>query len=139
MNSPGDADVSASLSRRFGAIGAVFGFLGVLAGAFGAHAVRTSMPAALMSAFETAVRYQLFHAVALLAVALAVERNSSRPIVVSGILFTVGIVLFSGSLYALSLSGQTWWGMVTPFGGLCLLTGWLTLAVGFARPGRRAA
>ena len=139
MTFPGRAGEPANPGMRFGAIGAVFGFLGVLAGAFGAHAVRASMTTALMSAFETAARYQLIHAVALLVVALALERSASRPIAAAGVLFSVGVVLFSGSLYALSLSGQTGWGMVTPFGGLCFLTGWLCLAVGFARPGRRAA
>ena len=139
MTSPGNAGTPANFGMKFGAIGAVFGFLGVLAGAFGAHAVRATMAPTMMIAFEAAARYQLIHAVALLAVALAVERSASRPIAAAGVLFTVGIVLFSGSLYALSLSGQTGWGMVTPFGGLCFLAGWLCLAVGFARPGRRAA
>ena len=124
-----------SLSMRFGATGALLGFLGVAAGAFGTHAVRSTMPPPLMSAFETAARYQLIHAVALLVVALAVERIASRGLVIAGLMFIVGILLFSGSLYALALTGQTFWGMVTPFGGLGFLIGWLALAAGFA--GRR--
>ena len=120
---------------RFGVAGALFGFLGVALGAFGAHAMQAKLPPALMSAYEAAARYQLIHAVALLVVALAVERIASRGIVFAGVMFSIGIVLFSGSLYALALTGKTFFGLVTPFGGMCLLTGWLALAAGFA--GRR--
>ena len=135
MTSPPETIPPASLSMRFGATGAMLGFLGVAAGAFGAHAVRATMPPALMTAFETAARYQLIHAVAIIVVALAVERIASRGLITAGLLFIAGIILFSGSLYALSLTGQTFWGMVTPLGGVCFLLGWLALAAGFA--GRR--
>jgi len=123
------------LAASYGVTGAVLGFLGVAAGAFGAHELKSILGPAQMSAFETGARYQLVHAVALVAVSLALERGSSRPIAVAGALFIIGVVLFSGSLYALAMFAP-WWGIVTPFGGLCLLNGWLCLAVGFAR--RRA-
>lgn len=139
MTTPPTTIPPASLSMRFGAAGAMLGFLGVAAGAFGAHAVRATMPPALMTAFETAARYQLIHAVAIVVVALAIERIASRGLVFAGMLFITGIVLFSGSLYALALTGQSFWGMVTPFGGLSFLLGWLCLAAGFAGRRREAA
>lgn len=124
---------SSPLASRFGVGGALFGFTGVAAGAFGAHALKGSMAPALMSAFETAARYQLVHAVALVVTAFALEHRGSRPLEAACALFAIGIVLFSGSLYALSLLGAPQWGIVTPFGGLCLLAGWLCLGLGFAR------
>ena len=116
----------------YGVAGACLGFLGVAAGAFGAHALRSQLAPAMMSAFETAARYQLLHALALVAVALALERRGSRAVAAAGALFIAGCVLFSGSLYALALAGSPAWGLVTPFGGACFLGGWVCLAVGFA-------
>ena len=121
------------MSRRFGVIGALLGLLGVAAGAFGAHALRATLAASMLQVFETAARYQLVHAVALVVVAFAAEREGARALGVAGALFAVGIVLFSGSLYALALTSQPLWGMVTPFGGLCLMGGWIALAVAFGR------
>lgn len=135
MNSSVVTVPPASLGVRFGVLGALLGFLGVAAGAFGTHALRGTLPPVLMSSFETASRYQLIHAVALLVVALAIERISSRGLVIAGVMFVSGIILFSGSLYALALTGQRIFGLVTPLGGVCLLVGWLGLAAGFA--GRR--
>jgi uncharacterized membrane protein YgdD (TMEM256/DUF423 family) len=93
-------------------------------GAGGAHALRSTIPPEYLATFETGVRYHLIHAVALLALALAGE---GRPIALPAALFTVGVVLFSGSLYALALGAPSRLGIVTPFGGVALLLGWLSV------------
>jgi uncharacterized membrane protein YgdD (TMEM256/DUF423 family) len=110
--------------------GAVCSAVGVAAGAFGAHALKGSLAPELVAVFETGIRYQLIHALALLATAWAAARWPSRAIVAAGWLFVAGIVLFSGSLYALCLSGVRAFGAVTPFGGLAFIAGWLLLAWG---------
>ena len=120
-------------AARFAVLGALSGFLAVAAGAFGAHALRSRLPEALLAAFETGARYQLIHAVALIGVAWALDRTRQPAVQRAGWLFIAGTVLFSGSLYALALSGVTRFGMVTPFGGLSLLAGWLSLAWGLTR------
>jgi uncharacterized membrane protein YgdD (TMEM256/DUF423 family) len=125
------AAVGASSVRAavmFVRLGALLGFIGVAAGAFGAHALRGRLEPDMLQVFETGVRYQLTHALALLAVGLGVNRLSPRPAWAAGWLFVVGTLLFSGSLYALALSGIPAFGAITPFGGLSLLTGWLALA-----------
>ena len=111
-------------------IGAVLGGLGVALGAFGAHALRDQLSARQLEVFETGVRYQMYHALALLAVAWAMGRwpGSNLP-VAAGWLFVAGTVLFSASLYALSLSGQRWLGAVTPLGGVAFVAGWLCLVL----------
>jgi uncharacterized membrane protein YgdD (TMEM256/DUF423 family) len=116
-------------------VAGVSGFLSVAAGAFGAHALRKSLPADLMEIFETAVRYQMYHVPALLAVGVIASRSPSRAADVAGWAFTMGTVLFSGSLYAMALTGQKWLGAVTPFGGLSLLVGWVALIYLAARRG----
>lgn len=116
------------MERTFFAFGAAFGFVGVALGAFGAHALRATLGAGDLATFETAVRYQLYHALALLAVSWALTRWPGTAAVVSGWLFVAGIVVFSGSLYVLVLAGQRWMGAVTPVGGLCFLAGWALLA-----------
>jgi uncharacterized membrane protein YgdD (TMEM256/DUF423 family) len=121
-------------AARYATMGAAHAFLSVACGAFGAHALRAGLAPAMLEVFETAARYQMIHAIALLITALLLERApESRIVDVAGVLFGIGIVLFSGSLYALSLVGPPLWGAVTPFGGLCFLTGWLCLAIGFVR------
>lgn len=120
-------------SSLFGAAGALFGFLGVAAGAFGAHALRESLAPDRLQVFETGARYQLIHAVAMVVVALALERAASRAATAAGWLFLAGQVIFAGSLYALALSGARVWGAVTPLGGLCYLAGWALLAASFAK------
>lgn len=111
--------------------GALLGALGVLLGAFGAHALEARLPAGDIETFETAVRYQLWHALALLFAGLLAghwpQARTGRLRAV-GWLFGIGIVLFSGSLYALVLSGVRLLGMVTPLGGLCFIAGWTLLA-----------
>src|SRR4051812_49781982 len=116
------------MARTFWRLGCIFAFLGVAAGAFGAHALRARLPADLLAVFETAARYQMYHALALLAVALLSARAPSGAARAAGWLFTAGIVVFSGSLYALALSGVRVLGAVTPIGGLCFLAGWVALA-----------
>jgi uncharacterized membrane protein YgdD (TMEM256/DUF423 family) len=116
------------MARTFWMLGCAFGFLGVGAGAFGAHALRARVPPDLLAVFETGARYQMYHALALLAVAVVASRAQTGAASAAGWLFTAGIVLFSGSLYLLALTGTRWLGAITPFGGLCFLAGWLALA-----------
>lgn len=125
------------MDRLFFAIGSVSAFLGVGLGAFAAHALKSRMSAELLATFEVGARYQMYHALALLAVAWAHTRWPGPAVTISGILFVVGTALFSGSLYALSLSGVRWLGAVTPFGGLTLLGGWLCLAWAAWKGGRQ--
>jgi len=109
-------------------LGAVFAFLAVALGAFGAHALRSRLDPQMLSVFETGVRYQFLHTLALLVTG---RRGGEAPrpgADWAASLFTVGILLFSGSLYGLALSGVPAWGAVTPFGGACFLAGWLVLA-----------
>jgi uncharacterized membrane protein YgdD (TMEM256/DUF423 family) len=105
------------------------GALAVVAGAFGAHALRARLAPDLLAVFETAVRYQLFHALALLATAWLVDRGGRPAARLAGWLFLAGTAIFSGSLYLLALTGLRWMGAVTPLGGLALIAGWLALAV----------
>jgi uncharacterized membrane protein YgdD (TMEM256/DUF423 family) len=116
-----------------GLLGAVFGLLGVLAGAFGAHALRARLAPELLQVFETAVRYQLVHALVLMLTALAGRVAPAAEWRVAGWLFVAGVVLFSGSLFALALTGVRIFGAVTPLGGLCFLIGWLVTARAFWR------
>lgn len=109
------------------------GFLGVALGAFASHALRSRLAPEMLAAFETAVRYQMYHAFALLAVAWAWARWPRRVFTVAGCLFVAGILLFSGSLYLLALTGTRELGMITPVGGLAFLGGWLCLLWGTAR------
>ena len=102
--------------------------IAVALGAFGAHALKARLPADLLAVFETGVRYQLTHALALLAVAWACTRWPGTAVNASGWLFVAGTVIFSGSLYALALTGVRWLGAVTPIGGVAWLAAWLCLA-----------
>jgi uncharacterized membrane protein YgdD (TMEM256/DUF423 family) len=116
------------MDRLFFALGALSGFVGVGLGAFGAHALKTRLDADLLATFEVGVRYQMYHAFALLAVGWAQTRWPGPLLNASGWLFVAGTVIFSGSLYLLSLSGMRWLGAVAPIGGTALLAGWLCLA-----------
>lgn len=113
-----------SWDRVFWIVGALYAFLGVAGGAFGAHALKTQLDADLLAIFEVGVRYQMYHACALLATAWAYTRWPSTTLIAGGCLFALGTAIFSGSLYALSLSGVRAFGAVTPFGGVALLAGW---------------
>jgi uncharacterized membrane protein YgdD (TMEM256/DUF423 family) len=137
------------MERAFLVLGAVFGLSGVVFGAFGSHALRSKLTPDRLATFETGVRYQLWHALALFAVVLlgrlefatfvgndrtgfrgtAYYGEVSGFATAAGWLFVAGIVLFSGSLYALSLTEKRAWGAVTPFGGACMVLGWVALLV----------
>ena len=124
------------MANRWLATGAVLAGLGVAAGAFGTHALGGRLAPDLLTVFETAARYHQLHAVALLVVGLAARRDvGNRLWNVSGWLFTVGILVFAGSLYTLSLSGARWLGAVTPIGGACFLAGWAAAALAAGRSG----
>jgi uncharacterized membrane protein YgdD (TMEM256/DUF423 family) len=116
------------MSRTFWMLGCAFALLGVAAGAFGAHGLRARLSAEMLAVWETAARYQMYHALALLAVALAASRWPAAGWGAAGWLFTAGILVFSGSLYLLALTGVRWLGAITPLGGLCFLAGWAALA-----------
>lgn len=117
------------MAKTFLTIAAIAGFLAVALGAFGAHGLRGRLTPELMSAFETGVQYHFYHTLALLAVAVLMNTNVDAPALnVGGGLFVVGIVLFSGSLYLMALTGTRWLGAITPMGGVAFLAGWLCLA-----------
>lgn len=120
-------------TARWGAVGALSGAVAVICGAFGAHALRSWVAADLLAAFETGARYQMFHALALLGIAALLGRVRHAALAVAPWLFLGGTVLFSGSLYALAMTGFRAFGAVTPLGGLCFIAGWLALAWGLWR------
>ena len=118
------------MERFFFILGSIFGGLAVAFGAFGAHALKDRLTTDASSTFETAVRYQMYHALALLALTVAISRwPGSKLPNAAGWLFVAGIVLFSGSLYLLSLIGARWLGAIAPLGGVAFIAGWLCLAL----------
>jgi uncharacterized membrane protein YgdD (TMEM256/DUF423 family) len=121
------------MDRAFALTASLSAFIAVAAGAFGAHLLRTRLAPDVLAVFETGARYQMYHALALFAVAWAASRWPGMPVRTAGWLFVAGTVLFSGSLYLLALSGARWLGAITPIGGLCFLAGWALLAAGIAK------
>ena len=121
------------MDRLFTVCGALSAFIAVAAGAFGAHALKTRLSPDLLAVFETAARYQMYHALGLVAVAWAMSRWAAPQLRAAGWLFLAGTVLFSGSLYLLARTGARGLGAITPLGGLCFLAGWLLLAIGVWR------
>ncbi len=119
------------MMRVFFTCGALSAGFAVAAGAFGSHALKTRLSPEMLTVFEVGVRYQMYHAFALMATAWAISRSGNALLTISGWLFISGTLLFSGSLYALSTSGIKTLGMITPLGGVAFLAGWLTLAIGF--------
>jgi uncharacterized membrane protein YgdD (TMEM256/DUF423 family) len=115
------------MSRLFCGLGAGFAFLGVMLGAFGAHALRGKLEPRMLEVFETGVRYQMYHAFALMITAWVISQWPNGVAQIAGWLFVAGIVIFSGSLYGLTLTGMRGLGAVTPLGGLMFLAGWLCL------------
>lgn len=109
-------------------VGGLSGMLSVAAGAFGAHALRSRLAPDLLAVFETGSRYQMYHAIALVLVGLLAARPQGAAVTVAGWAFVVGTLLFSGSLYALALSGVRSLGAVTPLGGIAFLVGWVAVA-----------
>jgi uncharacterized membrane protein YgdD (TMEM256/DUF423 family) len=122
------------VDRVFFTLGAASGLIAVGAGAFGAHALRARLTPEYLAVFETAARYQMYHALALCISAWAVARWPGWAAHWAGWLFALGTVLFSGSLYALALSGARWLGAITPVGGAAFLAGWLLLALSARTP-----
>lgn len=114
--------------KLFFTLGTVFAGLAVVLGAFGAHALRGALSPDDLATFEIGVRYQMYHALALLGVAWASTQWDAATVAVAGWAFVVGILVFSGSLYALVLTGQRWLGAVTPIGGVAFIVGWALLA-----------
>lgn len=113
------------------AFGAFNAFLAVGAGAFGAHGLKNMLTPEYLAVFKTAADYQLIHGVGLILIGILSKDFASQYINVSAIFMSVGIILFCGSLYALTLSGTKWLGIITPIGGLCFLIAWLTLGLNF--------
>ncbi len=123
------------MDRSFALLGCLFGVTAVAAGAFGAHALRDAIPAERLAVFETAARYQMYHALALLFVSIVAGFRPGGAASLAGWFFCSGIVLFSGSLYLLALSGARSWGAVTPVGGVLFLAGWAALGWSLMRGG----
>jgi uncharacterized membrane protein YgdD (TMEM256/DUF423 family) len=118
--------------NRWILVASIYGTTGVALGAFGAHALKARLAAEQLASWQTAVQYHLIHSAALLALALFAT-HSGRQVQLPAWLFSLGIALFSGSIYLLVLTGQRWLGPLTPLGGLCLIAGWISLAA-LSRP-----
>ena len=110
-------------------LAALFGFTGVGLGAFAAHGLKGQLSAEYLAVFQTGVHYQMLHALALLGLAALWQRLGGRLLTAAGVCFCVGILLFSGSLYALTLTGISALGMITPMGGLMFMVGWFCLGL----------
>jgi uncharacterized membrane protein YgdD (TMEM256/DUF423 family) len=121
------------MAARWFAVGAWLGAAGVALGAFGAHGLKDRVPAERLAVWDTAAKYHLIHALALLAAAWASERWPGTPSTSAAWLFLAGIVVFSGSLYALTLTGMKGLGAITPLGGVCFIAGWVCLALAAMR------
>lgn len=116
--------------KLFWVLGSLNAFLSVVLGAFGAHALKAKIPANLLSVYETGVQYHMVHAIGLILIALAADRfGASTLLNWSGWMLFLGIIFFSGSLYALSLSGVRILGAITPIGGVLFLAGWILFAL----------
>lgn len=127
-----------SMTTHLIRLGALFAAVSVAAGAFGAHALRSHLDPSALATFETAARYQMYHAFGLFATAWVSEQSPpNRLSVWASRLFVGGVVLFCGSLYALSLTGAKWLGAIAPVGGASFLAGWCCLALGAGSVGRK--
>ena len=121
------------MERLFFLVGSISALIAVVLGAFGAHGLKGRLTTEMLNAFEVGVRYQIYHALALLAVAWAFSRWPRAEVTAAGWLFVAGTIIFSGSLYFLSLTGVRWIGAITPIGGVAFLLGWLSLIWGVWR------
>jgi len=124
------------LHKFFFSTGAISAGIAVIAGAFGAHMLEGALSADALDTYSTAVRYQMYHSLGLLAIAWALTRWQSKYARISGWLFIGGILIFSGSLYILSLTGISWFGAITPLGGLAFIVGWALLTLSAIRTNR---
>ena len=118
------------MKHHWGVAGAVSGAMAVMLGAFAAHSLKSHLEPADLQTFEVGARYQMYHALALVALGLVAGQRNHRALSLAGWLFCVGTILFSGSLYLLAVTGQHWLGAITPFGGVAFITGWIALAWG---------
>lgn len=121
------------MSQLFLILSAILGGTAVMLGAFAAHGLKSQLSANMLSAFETGVTYQFYHAIALLVLALWIKQTHSVWFLTTGYLWLAGTLLFSGSLYALALTGIKWFGPITPLGGVLMIAGWISLLVGAIR------
>lgn len=125
--------VNSLTTSGLGFLGAIMGLLAVALGAFGAHGLQGHLPPGDLATFEVAVRYQMYHALGLVLLAALTASAPGFRVRVAGWAFTTGIIVFSGSLYILVLTGQRWLGALTPLGGTAFLAGWGALAWSFIR------
>jgi len=116
-------------ARLLFTLGSLLGFIGVALGAFGVHGLKGKLAPEMLQVFEVGVRYQMYHALGLIAVAWLLTHTHQSLAVAAGWFMLIGILIFSGSLYTLALSGVKTWGAVTPLGGLLLMAGWIMLAL----------
>ncbi|MDH3444533.1 MAG: DUF423 domain-containing protein [Deltaproteobacteria bacterium] len=121
------------MDRFFFTAGSVAAFVAVALGAFGAHSLKARLSQEMLNIFETGVRYQMYHALGLIAVAWASTRWPENNLTTAGWAFIVGIIVFSGSLYLLSLTEMRWLGAITPIGGIAFLIGWASLVWSIGR------
>ena len=124
------------MSNLFIGLGALNAFFAVAMGAFAAHALKDNLTERYLSVIQTAVDYQFYHALGLILIGLLYQQQKNKLTARAGWLMLCGIVLFSGSLYVLGLSGTKWLGMITPVGGVCFLVAWLMLAFGYLKPNK---
>lgn len=118
------------LSKYFILLAAISGFLATCLGAFGAHALKAKISIDMLAVYQTGISYQFYHSLALLLLGLLMIHYNNKYLKLSGIMFTVGILLFSGSLYLLAITGIKQLGIISPFGGVAFMIGWLMLVVG---------
>ena len=123
------------MQNLFFALGSGLSLLGVVFGAFGAHTLKSKISPEMLETFEVAVRYQMYHSLGLIAAAWAVSQWQNQLTAASGWCFLAGILIFSGSLYVLSLTGIRWLGAITPIGGLAFIVGWGCLTIAAIRGG----
>lgn len=121
---------SNQLGRLFIVLAAISGFLATCLGAFGAHALKTKISMEMLVVYQTGVSYQFYHSLALLLLGQLRVHYDNKYLILSGVMFVIGVLLFSGSLYLLAVTGIKQLGIVTPFGGVAFLVGWLMLAFG---------
>ena len=120
-------------ARLLMSIAATYGLVAVLLGAFAAHGLKEVLSASSLASWQTGVTYQMTHALVLLVIGLWLRQGGSNLVKVAGVLFAIGVLVFSGSIYALVLLQVSWLGPVTPLGGLCLIAGWVCMLVAAAQ------
>lgn len=121
------------MERVFVFIGALSSCFAVVAGAFAAHALEGRLPPDMLGVFEVGARYQMYHGLALISIGFSLSRWPSIMIKAGGFCLLFGTLFFSGSLYLLALTGESWLGVITPFGGALFIAGWLLFALGVIR------